>query len=492
MNVTETQVGKLAVRGLAWSIVQNWGGRIITFVLFVILARLLTPEQFGLASAAMIVLLLIAQLAEFGFGDAIVQRRDYQPADANLPFFVAVASATLLAALCAFRADWIEAVLEVQGIQPIVVALALLAPLQTISTFQEAIYKRNFVFRKLAFRVLIANLIAGLIATVCALAGAGVWSLVAQTYIATLIGLVWLWSRPLWTPSLTLHWDAFREMARFGLPVVSVRLLDFGASRLFEVLIIARYGVAVYGLYAAASRLYITLSQLLQTALNTVSLSILSRISHDRERMSQIYLQTITIASLVFAPIFVASSALMPEISNILFGARWQGLAEIASPLLLVGAVQSVQFLNGPYLSSRGRTGIVLFVNLIKNASIVLGVILIDTDNIVRFVQYFCILQLASSPFSFAITARELHVSFVKLVLCVVPSFIGCMIAYFVVEAARPYTVSLFPGFIQGSFIEALTLGAVFGIVFLASYALVGFRQLVMVRTFVVRRLRER
>src|SRR5690606_6272695 len=112
------------------------------------------------------------------------------------------------------------------------------------------------------------------------------WSIVVQSYLTIIIGSAWLWWKPYWKPSLELHPKEMVQLARFGISVVSLRVMDFVATRLIDLIIVWRFGVAVLGVYAVGSRLYLTLMQMLQGALNDVSLSVLSRVSHDRERMS--------------------------------------------------------------------------------------------------------------------------------------------------------------------------------------------------------------
>lgn len=486
MNANEPRIGTVALRGVGWSVVQNWGGRVFTFVLFIVLARFLAPAEFGLVTAATIVLTLIGLVAEFGFGDAIVQRRTFEPADANLPFFVSIAAASLLALVCALNAQRIELWLDVPGLAPIVQVLAPVAPLSTIALFQEVNYRRAFAFRPLAFRVLVANLVAGVVAVAAAIAGLGVWSLVIQTYTATVIGLVWLWSRPVWTPSREIRRRPFLELARYGTPVVTMRLLDFAATRFFEVLLILRFGVDVYGLYAAGARLHQTLLQLLQSALNDVALTVLSRIQHDRARMGEIYLQAIMISAIILAPIFVASAALIPEISAVLFGERWSGVDEIARPLLLLGAVQAVQFLNGPYLAARGRPGLVLFISSLKTMAIPIAILAVGAEDVAGFVQVFALAQLIGTPVSFALTIRELKVPAPALMRRILPSIAACVAADLAVGALRPHI-----GFsADAPLVAGLLLGGIFAATYLLVMLLTAYRQICEITQFARNRMR--
>lgn len=460
-----TAIRSAALAGLLWSVVQNWGGRLATFVLFLILARLLTPEQFGTASAAAIVLGLITVVAELGFGDAIVQRRTLEPDDVTLPFAVSVCVSLALAALAVVFADDAERWLAVPGLTPLVQVLAAVAPIVTMGQFQEAQYRRRLDYRQLALRVLVANLIAGPVAFAAALLGAGAWALVVQAALYAVIATAWLWFRPIWRPGRKLRWSSFVELAGFGLSVLVQRLVDFGSTRAVEVIVLGRHGVAAYGLYAVGSRLYQILLQLLQSALGDLALSVLSRIADDLERMRRLYLATIGVSAVFVAPAFVAIAALAPEISAVLFGQKWAGVDAIMRPLLLLGAVQCVQFLNGPFLSARGRPGTVTLLSGGKNAATLAAVVLLPAPGVADVALWFALAQLTLTPLSFATTARELGLGGRALLGVLGPPVLGCAAGYAAVAAAR--------GEIAAHLAGPFWLGMALGVVFVLAYGAV-------------------
>lgn len=461
-------IGSMAVRGIFWSVTQSWGGRLLTFVLFIVLARFLSPAEFGIASAAAMVVLFITLVAEFGFGDAIVQRPDLHPEDVNLPFFVSLTGSMLLSIAAFLSSGPISRWLGVEGLEIVLQVVCFIAPITTISQFQEMNYRRNLAFRALALRVFIANGIAGMISILCASLGFGVWSIVVQSYLAALIGLIWLWHKPQWMPSFAIRPRSFWQLSRFGASVVSIRLVDFAVTRVLEIMIISRYGIAVFGLYSAGSRLYLTMMQLLQGALADVSLTILARISNDRERMAQIYLRAIVIAAYLAAPIFVVTAAVAPEICATLLGTKWQGVDLIARPLLLLGAVQSVQLLNSPYLAARGRPSLVLVVAIFKQAVILAGILLLPSQNVVEMVNIFVVVQLLATPLSFGMVMRELKVPVRTIANSLVPATVACAAGFWVVMLLRPHLAA----YQLGDFLGGLVLGMAFvlfyGLVILA------------------------
>ncbi|MGV2019253.1 lipopolysaccharide biosynthesis protein [Agrobacterium sp. 22-223-1] len=468
-----TSIGNAALKGVFWSIVQNWGGKLFTSILFIVLARFLSPTDYGMVATAGLVLMLIQMVSEFGFADAIVQKRNLEPGDVNLPFYASVAMATLLAiAVCVFSPE-LERWFEVEGLAPVIVAICILLPLNTASMFQEVNYRRALAFKPLAIRTFISNIVGGGVAIVFAIMGMGVWSLVVQTYVATLVTLIWLWRKPHWLPGTALNPGTFVELLRFGSSALGLRIVDFAATRLIDFMILGRYGVALFGLYTVGSRLYQLLMQLLQSALYDVSLTVLSRVSHERERMAELYKQLIAISAIVSTPAFVLFAALTPEICRVLFGAQWQGADEIARPLLLLGALQCVQFQNGPFLSARGSPNKVLIAGAVKSIATILMIVFIPTDGIDELVIVYVFGQLASTPFTFFYVSRELGVSLRRIMSLLLPSFAASGLCFVIVQWMRPEIAALG----LGDFMSAILLGSIFVLTYFLLIALVARTQ---------------
>ncbi|CUX46799.1 MULTISPECIES: lipopolysaccharide biosynthesis protein [Agrobacterium] len=485
---TSNSIGSAAVTGVFWSIVQNWGGKLFTSILFIVLARFLSPTDYGMVATAGLVLMLIQMVSEFGFADAIVQKRDLEPSDVNLPFYASVAVATVLTITVCVFSPQLESWFEVEGLAPIVVAVCILLPLNTASLFQEVNYRRALAFRPLAIRTFISNIIGGAAALAFAGLGLGVWSLVVQGYVATVVNLVWLWKNPRWLPGTRLKLDSFVELFRFGSSALGLRIVDFGATRLIDFLILGRYGVAVFGLYTVGSRLYQLLMQLLQSALYDVSLTVLSRVSHERERMAELYRQLITISAIVSTPIFVLFAALAPEICSVLFGTQWQGAEAIARPLLLLGALQCVQFQNGPFLSARGKPNKVLIAGTVKSISTILMIVFVPTENIGELVLVYILGQLTSTPFTFFFVSRELDVPLGRIFLLLLPSFASSGLGFVLVQWIRPEIWELG----GGDFISGVLLGGLFVVTYFSLMILIAREQARSATMFVMSKVFSR
>jgi len=482
-------LGSSALQGMFWSLVQNWAGRMLNFVQFVVLARFLSPQDFGLAAAAAIITLFITLIAEFGFADAIIQRPNLRAEEINLPFYLSIGAASLLTVIAIVFADMFERWLAVPGLARIVMVLSPVAPITTVSMIQESVYKRNLSFKMLAFRIMIANVIATCVSVPCAMMGLGVWSLVIQTYLVAVIGAAWIWRKPLWKPGRVLLPRVALKMARFGVSVAGMRLLDFASTRTVEVLMIRRFGVQTYGFYTTSAKLNQTLMDLLQAALNDVSLSLLSKISDQRERLAALYRTSIAIAGNIVPPIFVAAGALSPEICSVLFDERWKGIDRLAMPLFLLSALQALQFFSRPYLNARGKSEIVLLISAIKTASILFVILLAPSRDIFDLVFYFVLVQVAFSPISFGFVARELRLPYLQIYADLAPIALACTGGFFAVGAVRR-SVQLQIG--TSPLLNGMVLGIIFALIYAVLILLFGRRQLSVVFDFARARLQER
>lgn len=477
-----------ATHPLFWSLVQNWGGRATNFIQFIILARFLGPRDFGLAASAALITLLIQVIAEFGFSDAIIQRPGLQRNDINGPFYLSLTMSLTLALTTFALSQRIEHWLNVDGLGRVLAVLSFAAPITTAALFQEAMYKRALAFKELAIRTMIANMFATLVSVPCAMMGFGVWSLVIQSYLAAIIGAGWIWRRPKWVPSWHLASHSLYELSRFSVFIFAMRLLDFGVTRFVEILIINRFGPRGYGTYTAGSRMNQTLMDLLQAALNDVSLSLLSRVSSDLVRLQKIYRTSIIIAGNTVSPVFILAASLMPEASNILLDQRWRGVDRIASALFIMSAFQCLQYFSRPYLGARGRSDVMLVIASLKIAVILSALRFSPATDIYEISFWYVIAQIMSSPLSLAATAWELKVPVTMVYMELFPVALAGATAFMAVFFARP----ALPGFISWSpVIKGGTLGIVFILAYVPVILVIGRRQAMTVINFGLARFKE-
>lgn len=427
-------IRRVALSGLFWAMVQNWSGKGLSLLLFLILARLLTPAQLGVAAAINVVIVFVGLIAEQGFSDAIVQRRNLQDTDINLPFFSSLSISSVLAVVVVLLASRIEQWMNVEGLAPLLAAAAATLPLAAMAMFQEALYRRQLLFRQVAIRMLLTSTIAGIAAVACAYAGMGSWSLVVQALVMSTLNVVWLWYRPLWWPSRQVNTESYKQIVRFSGSILAARVSDVVGTRSIELLIAALHGPVALGLYAVGAKVFQTLMQLLSSGIATVSLGALSHVAEEEGRLARAYMKTLTASAAIAMPVFVLVAATAREWTLILFGPTWQESSEIMQVLMLLGALQCVQFANGATFSALGRPHYVAWTAALKAGTAILAMALVPTNGVFELTVVFALSQLAATPITYVWLSRCLKLRLITMARGVLPFYAaaacGCLAIY--------------------------------------------------------------
>ncbi len=457
-----------AMTALFWSVVQNWGGRLISVVVLVALARLLRPEDFGLAALVFLFLTLIHLTAEFGLGVALVQRPELTPADVNLPFYAALGASIVLALTLVLLSPEVAGLLGRPEIATYLAGAAAIAPFMTVNALQEAMYRREMNYRPLALRTLAGTWAGGAVGIGLAYLGFGVWALILQFAVTMVVSAAWLWARPTWTPGRELRARSAGELGRFGLSVVGEYYVDFATMRSVDVIIALKYGPAALGLYTVSARLYQLLLQLLQTSVSNVALAMLSRIADDRARIRQLFVRCASLVAMTATPAFFALAAVAPEINRVAFGAKWIGAEDLMTPLLLLGGLHAVQFLGGPFLTAIGQPQALVKLSGLKAVIVLPLLYLVPTGSVVALVILYAIALALLTPLTLAAVLRRLDLAWRDLVRPLGLPLLAGGLAFAAVEVLRRLAPSPTGAELVDAAAYGLAFAAVYGLALLA------------------------
>lgn len=321
---------------LVWALIQNWGGRVISFAAFWLLARLLSPDAFGLVALALIFIAFADIVVDQGFGDAIVRRREINRSFLATAFLVNISIGFVATAVTFQIAGSFAAFMGDVRLEPMVQALSFVFLLGSLSAVPNALLRREMNFRSLAFATTTSNLISGLIAVSFALASFGAWSLVIQQLAyASLFGIILVLAAR-FKPSFDPDIGYLRELFLFGSGVFGVRLLDVFTQKLGDGLIGYLYGAAELGAFSVGTRLALILTQLLVASMAGVYITHYSRLQFDNVKLAVSYEQSIWASCVACVPIFSLLALTSDTVVLILFGKEWQ----VAGPVLQAYSVQ--------------------------------------------------------------------------------------------------------------------------------------------------------
>jgi O-antigen/teichoic acid export membrane protein len=351
------ELKRKALSGVIWSATQIWGQYIFSFILFAILARLLSPGDFGLITIASIVLELVQILVIDGIAVFIIQRSRIEPHHLDTAFWMNLFLGIMLFAVIFSTSEVMGTLFNEEYLPKILRWLSIVVPIYSLGSIHEALLKRDLNFRILTFRTLFASLFSGIIAVLLAFLDFGVWSLVSYQLINCVLLTLFLWFRSAWKPGLKLSSNAFNEIFRFSSNVLGLRSVEFISRRLNDVLIGIFLGTTALGYYNIAYRLLSSMTILTVSVIGQTALPIFAKNQDDPIHLRQSFKKIASYIAFLCLPLFVSLSILSPKLILFVFGYKWSESIPIMQILAFSGIAYSISFILNSFFIAIGKPG---------------------------------------------------------------------------------------------------------------------------------------
>jgi O-antigen/teichoic acid export membrane protein len=355
-----------AVHAAWWSameIVARYG---VQFVVMIVLARLLTPDAFGLIAMLLVFTAVAALLVNAGFGTALVQRQQTTDDEETTVFLFGFAVSVVMAVVL-----WIAApAIANFYAQPILVHLTrlqlLVLPLGALAAVPDAILTQRMDFRTRAGAEIVASLCAGLAAVTLAWYGFGVWSLAWQAILALGVRALLLWLLSGWRPRGHFRLAAFRSLFGFGGYMLAANLLDTLSTRLQSLLIGRLFNSQSLGYYSIAQNTQQAPTQFMSGLLNRVGLPVFATVSDQPQKLASALRLSLRVTIFVFVPCMVGIAVVAKPLIVTLYGVPWAPAAPLLSLLSLAAAFWPLHVLNLAAISALGRSDVIVALEVVK------------------------------------------------------------------------------------------------------------------------------
>lgn len=419
------QFSRLSAAGIARNL--GWAGisRVVLIVLQVIvtavLARLLSPQDFGLLGMATVFTGFLQLFNDVGFGKALIQ---FDGVDhiliesclwANLGVGIGL---TLLAIFLSPVIGWFYHSPEVA---PLLIALGFNFPIVGLGIVQLALLERQLDYRKVATIELGSTILAAVLVVGAAWAGLGVWSLVIQIVGQSLTQTVLAWHVIGFVPDFVFSWSRLRGVIGFSSNLTAFNVVNYFA-RNADYLLIGRFlGGEALGLYTMAYNLMLFPSLAITRVFGRVLFPVLSRAREDMPRFRRIYLQACLGTALVTFPMMVGLFGVSQEFVSAGLGLKWTPIIPVVRLLAWVGLVQSIAALNGAVYLSLGKLRLRFWIGLVLSTFSVAGIIVgVSFGNILTIAIGYTVASVVALPIVFLVPLKLMHLSvrtFVKSLL---------------------------------------------------------------------------
>lgn len=354
------------VKGVGWSAIDNVFQTGVTFLVSIVLARLLSPDDYGLIGIVAIFTTVSTALINGGFTTALIRKKDASEEDYCTAFYCNLGISLVLYVIIFFCAPLIAdffgreelvALTRVSSVGLVIASLALV---------QQTRLTKRIDFKSQTKITMVAAVTSGAVGIISAILGAGVWSLVAQQLTNHVLRTVMLWWVNKWVPSLTFSKASFVDLFGFGWKMMVSSVLESVWKELYQAVVGKFYSPATLGQYTRSKQFSKLFSQNLTHVVQRVTYPVLSDIQDDKERMIAAYRRIIKMTMFVTAISMFFLGAVAEPLIYCLIGPKWDQAALYLPFICVVGSTYPLQAINLNMLKVQGRSDLFLGLEIVK------------------------------------------------------------------------------------------------------------------------------
>ncbi len=351
---------------MGWSALENVTRLGVTFVVSIVLARLLSPEEYGLIGILTIFIAIFNAIVDSGFTNALIRKQDATDTDYSTVFYTNLVLSVVLAAVLFFCAKPISVFFERPELVSLTQVMSSVVIINALSIVQRVRTTKAIDFKTQTKITFISSIGSGVIGIVMAYMGYGVWALVGQQISNQLLTTLFFWFYNKWMPKLVFSWSSFKEMWEFGSRLLASGLIDTAWKEVYQVVIGKCYSPATLGLYTRAKQFADLCSSNLTSVVQRVSYPVLSSIQDDRARLKGAYQRVIKTTMLPTFVLMLGMAACADPMIYVLIGEQWLECVPMLQIICTYGMLYPLHALNLNMLQVQGRSDLFLKLEIIK------------------------------------------------------------------------------------------------------------------------------
>lgn len=361
-----TSLKSKAAKGMAWSAFGTFSAQGISFIIGIILARILTPSDYGLIGMLAIFFAFSNMVIESGFSNALIQKIDRTESDYSTIFFFNLLVSGSIYIILFFTAPLISKFYNTPELTLLTRVLSLNLLIGSFSIVQQARLKIMFDFKTMALITMISVIISGVFGVILAYRGFGVWALVGQNLSAAFIKTVLLFYFNKWYPSLIFSYSSIKQLFGFSSKLLIAGLVGTTVNNLYSILIGKLFTPKDVGFYTRARQYPELMSNTITSILQGVTYPILTSLQNEREKMVSVYSRLMRVVVFFVIPLLTLFFILAEPFVRFLLTEKWMPVVPLIQWLCFARMVTPISALNMNILNAIGRSDLFLKVDLTK------------------------------------------------------------------------------------------------------------------------------
>lgn len=354
------------IKNFFWRFAERCGAQIVTFIVSIVLARILTPEDYGTVALVTVFTTIMQVFVDSGLGTALIQKKDADDLDFSSVFYFNFAVCLVLYLIMFFAAPFIAAFYDNESLIPIVRVISLTIVISGVKGIQQSYVSRNMLFKRFFFATLGGTIFSAFVGIYMAYAGFGVWAIVAQQLSNTTIDTLILWITVKWRPQKMFSWERLKGLLSFGWKLLASALLDTVYNNLRSLVIGKFYSSSDLAYYNQGRQFPSVIVTNVNTSIDSVLLPSMSTAQENRARLQSMMRRAIKTSTYVMAPLMMGLAFCAEPIVRLVLTDKWLPCVPFMRIFCITFLFYPIHTANLNAINAMGRSDLFLKLEVVK------------------------------------------------------------------------------------------------------------------------------
>lgn len=370
----ENDLKKKTVGGFFWRFGERIASQSVSFIISIILARLLFPQEYGVIALSMVFINITNVFAVSGLGTSLIQKKDADDVDFSTMFYAGIFISVALYGLLFLAAPFIADLYHSELVCPVLRALGLVVPIQAVNSIQQAAVSRGLDFKKFFFATSVGTVVSGIVGVALAYTGFGVWALVGQQLTNHVVNTLTLNRIIRWRPQWAFSYSRFKGLFSFGFKLMCANFIGTFFNELKSFIVGARYTPADLAFYNRGESMPALIGNNVNTTINAVLFPAISKLQDDKEGVKRAIRRSMMTSSYVMFPLLFILAATADKVVLILLTEKWMPCVPFMRVLCIGYCMTVLSTANIQAVNAVGRSDITLKLEFIKKPFYVVAI----------------------------------------------------------------------------------------------------------------------
>lgn len=446
---------KQTINGIIWSGIERFSVQGIQFLIMIIMARLLTPKDYGLVGMLTVFIAIAQTFIDSGFSQALIRKQNRTETDNSTVFYFNIGVGICIYILFYIIAPFISKFYDIPELTAIMRVISLGVIFNSLAVVQRALLTIRIDFKTQAKASLMAVILSGITGITMAYKGFGVWAIIAQQLTNLSLSTLLLWIFAKWRPKGTFSIDSFRELFTFGSKLLISGILETLYRNIYLIIIGKLFTASKLGYYTRAQQFSDFPSLNLTGIFQRVTYPILCKIQNDKEKLAQAYRKFLRVSAFIIFPLMIGLSAVAEPFILLLLKEQWHFAIIILKIICFAAMWYPIHAINLNLLQVEGRSDLFLRLEVIKK---IVGIMILCLTIPLGLIAM-CYGQIASSLISLIVntyyTGKLINVGFIRQMKDLTPTLIlvlsmWCIIIFGILPLCENNVIKLTAGIMTG------------------------------------------